>query len=304
MGITFTTVGRSEIFQATSDQSVLVPWPARSLRSREVATVRIRVYGKSQTDSSYDSKSPSPWSPASTVEAALLDPADLRAHFIASATRIGQNGPLQPICFRKDFTLPADIVSGFSARLYITALGVFEAWINRQRVTDECMAPGWQSYKHGLVYRILDVTSLLRPGQKNTIAAEVGEGWYAGRLGFNGGIRFRYGEEIGLFAQLEVAGASLTAAKALDRLVRTARFHISTGFAGTPVITHALTTVRRPRLAYRVLLETTCPSWLYPVVAMGAATIWERWDSMMPDGRINPGTMTSFNHYALGAVAD
>ena len=37
---------------------------------------------------------------------------------------------------------------------------------------------------------------------------------------------------------------------------------------------------------------------------MGATTIWERWDSMLPDGTINPGQMTSFNHYALGAVAD
>ena len=37
---------------------------------------------------------------------------------------------------------------------------------------------------------------------------------------------------------------------------------------------------------------------------MGATTTWERWDSMLPDGSINPGDMTSFNHYALGAVAD
>ena len=39
-------------------------------------------------------------------------------------------------------------------------------------------------------------------------------------------------------------------------------------------------------------------------MTMGATTIWERWDSMLPDGTINPGEMTSFNHYALGAVAD
>ena len=37
---------------------------------------------------------------------------------------------------------------------------------------------------------------------------------------------------------------------------------------------------------------------------MGATTIWERWDSLLPDGTVNPGEMTSFNHYALGAVAD
>jgi alpha-L-rhamnosidase len=39
-------------------------------------------------------------------------------------------------------------------------------------------------------------------------------------------------------------------------------------------------------------------------VTMGATTIWERWDSMLPDGSVNPGAMTSFNHYAFGAVAD
>lgn len=55
--------------------------------------------------------------------------------------------------------------------------------------------------------------------------------------------------------------------------------------------------------AYRLLLQTEAPSWLY-AVTMGATTIWERWDSMLPDGSINPGEMTSFNHYALGAVAD
>ena len=53
----------------------------------------------------------------------------------------------------------------------------------------------------------------------------------------------------------------------------------------------------------RLLMQTENPSWLYPVT-MGATTIWERWDSMLPDGTINPGEMTSFNHYALGAIGD
>ncbi|KAH7007857.1 bacterial alpha-L-rhamnosidase-domain-containing protein [Microdochium trichocladiopsis] len=94
-----------------------------------------------------------------------------------------------------------------------------------------------------------------------------------------------------------------TAVHALERLVRTANYHISTGFAGTPVITKAPTAAGKPQLAYRMLLEKGCPSWLY-AVTMGATTIWECWNSMMPDGSINPGHMMSFNHYALGAVAD
>jgi alpha-L-rhamnosidase len=91
-----------------------------------------------------------------------------------------------------------------------------------------------------------------------------------------------------------------------DRLAELAAesgYRISTGFAGTPFITDALTQTGHLDDAYRLLLQTECPSWLYPVT-MGATTVWERWDSMLPDGTINPGEMTSFNHYALGAVAD
>ncbi|MCR2783547.1 MULTISPECIES: alpha-L-rhamnosidase [unclassified Microbacterium] len=89
----------------------------------------------------------------------------------------------------------------------------------------------------------------------------------------------------------------------LAALVAASGFHISTGFAGTPFICDALTSTGHVTTAYRLLLQRECPSWLYPV-SMGATTIWERWDSMLPDGSINPGDMTSFNHYALGAVAD
>lgn len=93
------------------------------------------------------------------------------------------------------------------------------------------------------------------------------------------------------------------AGRRLADLVRISGFRISTGFVGTPLIADALTSVGEIDLAYRLLLQTECPSWLY-AVTMGATTVWERWDSMLPDGSINPGEMTSFNHYALGAVAD
>jgi alpha-L-rhamnosidase len=85
--------------------------------------------------------------------------------------------------------------------------------------------------------------------------------------------------------------------------VRTSGFRISTGFLGTPLIADALADAGHAEVAYRLLLQTGCPSWLY-AVTMGATTVWERWDSMLADGSINPGQMTSFNHYALGAVAD
>jgi alpha-L-rhamnosidase len=93
---------------------------------------------------------------------------------------------------------------------------------------------------------------------------------------------------------------------AADRLVELtakAGFHIGTGFAGTPWLLHALTLTGHTDVAYWVLTQTTPPSFLYPLT-MGATTIWERWDSVMPDGTLNSTGMTSLNHYALGSVAD
>lgn len=89
----------------------------------------------------------------------------------------------------------------------------------------------------------------------------------------------------------------------LAEIVARAGYRISTGFAGTPLVTDALTVSGHLDEAYLLLLETGCPSFLYPVT-MGATTIWERWDSIRPDGSLNPSGMTSLNHYALGAVAD
>ncbi|MCD5342899.1 glycoside hydrolase family 78 protein [Arthrobacter sp. AK04] len=105
------------------------------------------------------------------------------------------------------------------------------------------------------------------------------------------------------FGILPSSGLCDFAGVRLAELVRKNDYRVSTGFAGTPFITHALTDTGHVDEAYRLLLEEGCPSWLYPVT-MGATTVWERWDSMLPDGTINPGEMTSFNHYALGAVAD
>ncbi|KAK6333637.1 hypothetical protein TWF730_003822 [Orbilia blumenaviensis] len=89
--------------------------------------------------------------------------------------------------------------------------------------------------------------------------------------------------------------------------------HLSTGFAGTPELLHAICALSPTSpsseadldsisLAYKVLLgPRTPPSWLYPVT-MGATTIWERWDAVKPDGRVNTSGMTSLNHYAYGSV--
>jgi alpha-L-rhamnosidase len=80
-------------------------------------------------------------------------------------------------------------------------------------------------------------------------------------------------------------------------------YHITTGFLGTPHICEVLTRCGYSDVAYKLLLQESCPSWLYPV-KLGATTIWERWNSIRPDGSITNGGMNSFNHYSYGAIGD
>lgn len=88
----------------------------------------------------------------------------------------------------------------------------------------------------------------------------------------------------------------------LAKMVAKAGHRIATGFAGTPYVNEALSRTGHLDTAYALLLETGCPSFLYPVTR-GATTMWERWDAIRPDGSLNSTGMTSLNHYALGAVA-
>ena len=79
--------------------------------------------------------------------------------------------------------------------------------------------------------------------------------------------------------------------------------HLTTGFLGTPYLCHVLHRFGYTDLAYKLLLQESYPSWLYPV-KMGATTIWERWDGQKPDGTFQTPNMNSFNHYAYGAIGD
>lgn len=79
--------------------------------------------------------------------------------------------------------------------------------------------------------------------------------------------------------------------------------HITTGFLGTPLISHVLSEQGMDEEAYMLLMREEYPSWLYPVT-MGATTIWERWDGQKPDSTFQTPGMNSFNHYAYGAIGD
>ncbi|MGN6672952.1 MAG: family 78 glycoside hydrolase catalytic domain, partial [Thermomicrobiales bacterium] len=196
-----------------SDQSVLVPWPFAPLQSREQVAVHVRVQGADG--------SASEWSAPYPVEAGLLEPGDWTARFVTpdweEDTSRAQPSPV----LRREIEVRAGVQQ---ARLYITALGVYEAQINGQAIGDHVLDPGWTSYQYRLRYQTFDVTGLLREG-RNAAGAIVADGWYRGRLAFGGGRRNNYGDRLALLAQLEIRYADGTT----DRIVTGENWRAATG---------------------------------------------------------------------------
>ncbi len=204
---------RDSTGRVSSGESVLVAWPFAPLRSRERVSVRVRVWG--------DDGSASDWSDAYPVEAGLLHSDDWSARFIAPGWAEDTSRPGPSPMVRCEFTIKPGLAR---ARLYVTALGVYDAEINGMRVGDEVLSPGWTSYAHRLTYRTFDVAPLLHEGP-NAIGAILGDGWYRGRLGFGGGHRNLYGDRLALLAQLELDYADGTT----ERLVTDEHWRAATG---------------------------------------------------------------------------
>lgn len=92
-------------------------------------------------------------------------------------------------------------------------------------------------------------------------------------------------------------------AKSLETNIANHKNHLSTGFVGTPYLCHVLSENGMHELAGSIFLKEDYPSWLY-AVKKGATTIWERWNSIMPDGNFDESGMNSLNHYAYGSIGD
>ena len=103
----------------------------------------------------------------------------------------------------------------------------------------------------------------------------------------------------GLFDEEELTAAG----ERLHDLLVKWKMHLATGFIGTAYLCDALTERGFAEDAYTLLLNEDYPSWLYEV-NMGATTTWERWNSVLPDGRISGTGMNSLNHYAYGCIAE
>ena len=85
----------------------------------------------------------------------------------------------------------------------------------------------------------------------------------------------------------------------LAEMVVEQNYHLNTGFLSTPFILHVLADHGYSEIAFRLLEQTSDPSWLY-AVSHGATTIWESWRGIKPDGE----RTGSLNHYSYGAVSD
>ncbi len=142
-----------------------------------------------------------PWSSAAWFETAFAEPSP---NWPATGW-VTANDSDNPQCphLRKTFTLAA---RPRSARLYITARGLFEARLNGGRVGEDLLTPGWTDYTRRIEYLTYDVTANLSTGP-NTLGVILADGWYAGHLGWNAATPNRhYGPKPALLAVLRIVG--------------------------------------------------------------------------------------------------
>jgi len=176
--------------EVESSATLDIPYGGKRLRSRSQVWWQVQVRdhrGK-----------PGGWSEPACFEVGLLRKTDWQASWIGRpADRKTGSGPSPWL--RREFRLDGEVRQ---ARLHVTALGIYEMYLNGQRVGDEVFAPGWTDYAKRLQVSTHDVTGLLRSGD-NAIGGVLADGWYAGNLIWNGN-RCSYGNQLGLLAQLEV----------------------------------------------------------------------------------------------------
>ncbi|WP_134089813.1 glycoside hydrolase family 78 protein [Olivibacter sp. XZL3] len=174
--------------KVASEASVLIPFGADELQSRTRYFWQVRVWD--------NRGNVSPWSAVNFWETGLLNPTDWKAKWIQldQKTPLGSNPSPQ---FRKAFNLKQGVKK---ARLYITAHGLYEAYLNGEKVGNAYFTPGWTSYHKRLQYQVYDVSEQLKKGQ-NVMGVMLGDGWFKGNL--MGGNNY-YGRDLALLAQLEI----------------------------------------------------------------------------------------------------
>lgn len=199
------------VHRLAGDAQVLVPWPAAPLRARDHVAVRVRVQGGvgAATDGAA-APAWGPWSGPVEAEVGLVDPGCWLASFVGpvpeAAPGPGPDGvrtERRPARVRHGFVLDAEPVR---ARLHLSGHGLVEAEVNGRRAGDEELTPGWTSYSHRLRWATFDVTGHVRAGA-NVIGVWLADGWWRGRVGFEGGRTDLWGTDQAALAQLEVLTA-------------------------------------------------------------------------------------------------
>jgi alpha-L-rhamnosidase len=172
-----------------SDQSVFVAYQGPALKSGAKYLWKVRVWD--------NAKKASPWSDQASLQMGLLDKSDWKAKWISvvSEDTVTRPSPL----FRKTFNAAKKVKT---ATAYVTARGLYEAYLNGKRIGDAYLTPGWTTYNKRIQYQQYDVTSLIQPGQ-NAVGIEAGSGWYRGYIGFGGQKNF-YGKEVAVLLQLDI----------------------------------------------------------------------------------------------------
>ncbi len=154
-----------------SAESVLVGYGGPPLRSTERVNWRVMVWTE---------HGPSDWSERSAFELGLLEPADWSARWIEPTEReVAPAGERAAMLLRAEVRIDRQVAR---ARLYATAHGIYELFINGQRVGDAELTPGYTAYRKRLQVQAHDITGLLVPGA-NAIGVILSDGWYRGQVG-------------------------------------------------------------------------------------------------------------------------
>lgn len=173
-----------------SDQSVFVPYGGEALVSRQQLSWRVRFRDESDVASE--------WSAPAHFELGLLSSKDWQAKWIRPKTEA--DAADEPVAFlRREFATSEKVVR---ARLFVTAKGLYEIYLNGKKVGNDDFTPGWTSYANRIDTQTYDVTKSVLLGT-NAFGAKLGYGWYAGRLGWKGQ-KHLYGKAPELLAQLEI----------------------------------------------------------------------------------------------------
>lgn len=170
------------------------------LKSRQVYSFQVRLWDENGQVGD--------WSEKAFFETGILDKTEWKAKWINPELECDPEVHKPASYLRTGFSLESTIVESMkvkhSGRLYITAHGLYEAWINGKRVGAFVLAPGSYDYDKRIAYQTYDITELLVEG-KNEVQVILGDGWYRSVSGVDGD-RNLYGTDVALLFQLEIAG--------------------------------------------------------------------------------------------------